>query len=69
MNDEKKQYKYCTNCNRKVPCYEVTFVNWQNYQKTHYRFVTGHREHMRRVRKNRFPALATLLYVDWLLTG
>ena len=44
----------------------MTFVNAQSYQKSGRRIVGNAQEHMKGTRTRQIPALATLLYVDWV---
>ena len=47
----------------------MTFVNAQSHQRAGQKIVGSAQEHMEGTRTRQIPALATLLYVDWLPTG
>lgn len=44
----------------------MTFVNAQSHQKAGRKIVGSAQEHMEGTRTRQIPALATLLYVDWV---
>lgn len=66
MNNASGMFKFYLEEQQSNSCYEMTFFKRKSQRNLTYQIVQDTEWHLRETKTIQIPALATLLYVDWV---